>query len=122
MKLSALHESIGFGGLDGLQNNVGGASGLFKKQADVGRPEELGDKQEKPTDDKGAMPKQPRRSGNQNTPMTSRHRRYFKAPADGGSLESGSEQPEEEDGILNPGLTMKTERPVPNRAGRPPRS
>lgn len=110
MKLSILHEGFP----DDLAQNF---TAQFKKQADPGRPELTGD----PSDRGDSTIKQPSRSGNQNTPMRNpRHRRFFKAPADGGSLEDGSEQPEEEDGILNPGLTMRTERPVPNRAGPPP--
>ena len=105
MKLSLLHE--------GLAGNLAkNFTGLFKKQEDIGRPELTGD----PSARGDSTIRQPSRSGNQNSPiMKPRHKKFMNTPADGGSLESRSEQPTENDGLLNPGRTVKTERPTLNK-------
>lgn len=111
MKLSYLYEDFP----SDLAHSVGVGRGVTagQKENDPNRIELTGDK------NRGgrSIPAQPRRSGNQNTAIGNpRHRRYFAAPKDGSSLEDGDEADREEDGILNPGQTIKTERPVPNRA------
>ena len=115
MRLSHLHEWAG------LLDNVTGGRTLdgVNDVPDENHPEPLGDRQDRPRRSKGGTPSQPRRTGNQNTPMSPRHQQFFAAPKPGDSLEDGTEADREEDGILNPGQTIRTERPVPNRAGRP---
>lgn len=73
MKLSCLHEN--------LEDNIKQAMGLayFKKMADPNRPEKMGD----------ANSMLPGRSGNQDTPLKPRHRRFFNAPTGGGPTKAG---------------------------------
>lgn len=116
MKLSHLYEGFP----EDLATSAGVGRGVTagEKENDPNRVEKTGDK------NRGGrgVPGMPRRSGNQNTAMSPRHQQFFAGPKSGDSLEDGTESDREEDGILNPGQTIKTERPVPNRAGRPPRS
>ena len=91
MRLSMLYEyaPLKMAGLPGVFNK------LFKKQQDPGRPP--------------SNVNMPARSGNQNTPMKPRHKKFFNAPRDGASLESGqTEEP----------MAKKNQRPTRSKFGQ----